>query len=107
MNLLTPPLLLKSWPTNGTEDEYSDFWARGTSSIIEFDSYMIPSDELHVEIFRLLDVKVDAVPGRINMLRLMIQRPGVIFGQCSEICGANHRFIPIVLEAVNTNIFLN
>ena len=37
----------------------------------------------------------------------MAQRPGVSYGQCSEICGANHRFMPIVVETVRTNLFLN
>ena len=118
--------------------EYSDFWSSNMGRL-EFDSYMVPSNELSHNIFRLLDVdnrivlpfnthirllvssadvihawtvpsfgvKVDAVPGRINMLRLMVQRPGVSYGQCSEICGANHRFIPIVVESVDVNLFLN
>lgn len=34
-------------------------------------------------------------------------RPGILYGQCSEICGANHRFIPIVLEVVNPKDFIN
>ncbi len=41
-----------------------------------------------------LGVKADAVPGRINQVKFICQRPGIFFGQCSEICGANHRFIP-------------
>merc|ERR1711922_96542 len=45
-----------------------------------------------------LGVKADAVPGRLNQLKFIIQRPGLYFGQCSEICGANHRFMPIVVE---------
>ncbi|KAG7172573.1 NADH-ubiquinone oxidoreductase chain 3-like 8 [Homarus americanus] len=45
-----------------------------------------------------LGVKADAIPGRLNQIRFMVNRPGLFFGQCSEICGANHRFIPIVVE---------
>jgi len=52
-------------------------------------------------------VKRDAVPGRINIARVVAQRPGVYYGQCSEICGANHRFIPIVVESINSKSFLN
>jgi len=52
-------------------------------------------------------VKADAVPGRLNQVKFIAQRAGVFFGQCSEICGANHRFIPIVLEIVNSKTFLN
>lgn len=49
---------------------------------------------------------MDAVPGRLNQLRFIINRPGLFYGQCSEICGANHRFIPIVVESVPTEVFL-
>ncbi|KAB7500794.1 cytochrome c oxidase subunit 2 [Armadillidium nasatum] len=54
-----------------------------------------------------LGAKVDAVPGRLNQLRIYINRPGVFYGQCSEICGANHSFMPIVLEATPLTKFLN
>ena len=45
-----------------------------------------------------LGLKVDAVPGRLNQLRVEINSVGVFYGQCSEICGANHRFIPIATQ---------
>ncbi|WP_369409855.1 cupredoxin domain-containing protein [Wolbachia endosymbiont of Corcyra cephalonica] len=44
-----------------------------------------------------LGIKTDAVPGRLNQINLFPNRPGLYFGQCSEICGINHRFIPITL----------
>lgn len=113
--------------------EYSDFQQ------IEFDSYMIPTNELSDNSFRLLDVdnravlpintqvrvlitaadvihswtvpslgvKADAIPGRLNQVRFLINRPGLFYGQCSEICGANHSFIPIVVESVSVDAFLN
>nr|AAK31135.1 cytochrome oxidase subunit II [Pulex simulans]AAK31136.1 cytochrome oxidase subunit II [Pulex simulans] len=113
--------------------EYSDF------NNIEFDSYMIPNEELMDNNFRLLDVnnriilpfnsqirilitatdvlhswtipslgiKVDATPGRLNQSNFLINRPGLFFGQCSEICGANHSFMPIVIESVSVNSFIN
>nr|WOR81111.1 cytochrome c oxidase subunit II [Anaspides driesseni] len=113
--------------------EYSDFLD------FEFDSYMIPSNELNFSNFRLLDVdnrtilpintqirvlisaadvihswtipalgvKADAIPGRLNQVSFLISRPGLFFGQCSEICGANHSFMPIVIEAIPANNFLN
>nr|QTZ18983.1 cytochrome c oxidase subunit 2 [Epicypta sp. WQY004] len=112
--------------------EYSDF------SNIEFDSYMIPSNELKLEEFRLLDVdnrvilpmnsqirilisaadvihswtipalgvKIDGTPGRLNQTNFLINRPGLFYGQCSEICGANHSFMPIVIESTNMNFFV-
>nr|YP_010498963.1 cytochrome c oxidase subunit II [Polypedilum henicurum]UWR98459.1 cytochrome c oxidase subunit II [Polypedilum henicurum] len=112
--------------------EYSDF------KNIEFDSYMIPSAEMSLDTFRLLDVdnrivlpinnqirilvtatdvlhswtipslgvKIDANPGRLNQTNFFINRPGLFYGQCSEICGANHSFMPIVIEATPTNFFI-
>lgn len=113
--------------------EYSDF------NNIEFDSYIIPSNELNRNNFRLLDVdnriiipinnqirilvtatdvihswtipslgvKVDANPGRLNQTNFYINRPGLYYGQCSEICGANHRFMPIVIESISIKNFIN
>lgn len=68
---------------------------------------LITSDDvIHSWTIPALGVKVDASPGRINQGNLVIRRPGLFFGQCSEICGANHRFIPIILERVNINSFI-
>ena len=112
--------------------EYSDFLN------IEFDSDIIPTDDLERGDFRLLEVdhrvvlpthtdirvlvtsadvihswtvprlgvKADAIPGRLNQLSFFIKYPGVFYGQCLEICGANHSFIPIVVEAVPLENFI-
>ena len=58
------------------------------------------ADVIHSWTIPRLGVKVDAVPGRLNQIRLFPSIPGVWYGQCSEICGANHAFIPICLETV-------
>lgn len=113
--------------------EYSDFLG------IEFDSYILPTEDLEDGDFRLLEVdhrivlptetdirvlvtsadvihswtvpslgvKADAIPGRLNQLRFFIKRPGIFYGQCSEICGANHSFMPIVVEAIPLKEFIN
>nr|YP_009529045.1 cytochrome c oxidase subunit II [Ephestia elutella]AXU98852.1 cytochrome c oxidase subunit II [Ephestia elutella] len=113
--------------------EYSDF------NNIEFDSYMIPVNDMSSNNFRLLDVdnriilpmnnqirimvtatdvihswtipslgvKIDANPGRLNQTSFFINRPGIFFGQCSEICGANHSFMPIVIESISIKNFIN
>lgn len=65
------------------------------------------ADVLHSWTVPSLGVKADAVPGRLNQVKFIRQRPGLYYGQCSEICGANHRFIPIVVERVELNTFLN
>jgi len=57
-------------------------------------------DVLHSWTIPSFGIKVDACPGRLNQANLFIKRFGVFFGQCSEICGVNHGFMPIVLLAV-------
>lgn len=64
------------------------------------------ADVIHSWTIPSLGVKADAIPGRSNQLRVYISRPGVYYGQCSEICGANHTFIPIAIETVWPPAFL-
>lgn len=64
------------------------------------------SDVIHSWAVPSLGVKIDAVPGRLNQVWVTIQRPGVFYGQCSELCGANHAFMPIVVEAVTPRQFV-
>nr|ASU53244.1 cytochrome oxidase subunit II [Periphyllus formosanus]ASU53245.1 cytochrome oxidase subunit II [Periphyllus formosanus]ASU53246.1 cytochrome oxidase subunit II [Periphyllus formosanus] len=110
--------------------EYSDFFN------IEFDSYMINNlekqnfrlievdnktilpykfnirllissdDVIHSWTIPSLAIKIDAVPGRMNQINLYMNRPGMYFGQCSEICGINHSFMPIQIESINLNKFI-
>lgn len=63
------------------------------------------SDVLHSWAIPSLGVKCDAVPGRLNQLSLFIKRAGTYYGQCSEICGINHGFMPIVIHAVPQVVF--
>lgn len=117
--------------------EYSDFESQlGT---VNFDSYMIPEDELEIGELRLLEVdnrivlpvtthirilitaadvlhswaipslgiKLDACPGRLNQTSLFVLRSGVFYGQCSEICGASHANMPIVVEAVSLSKYVS
>lgn len=65
------------------------------------------ADVIHSWTVPALGVKADAIPGRLNQVSFIINRPGLFYGQCSEICGANHRFIPIVIERVAVENFLN
>nr|YP_009107387.1 cytochrome c oxidase subunit II [Ibacus ciliatus]AIU40931.1 cytochrome c oxidase subunit II [Ibacus ciliatus] len=64
------------------------------------------ADVIHSWTIPALGVKADAIPGRLNQVSFTINRPGLFFGQCSEICGANHSFMPIVIEAVSVDSFL-
>nr|UAA82154.1 cytochrome c oxidase subunit II [Micranisa ralianga] len=65
------------------------------------------SDVIHSFAMPSLGIKVDAVPGRINQISMLMKRPGLYFGQCSEICGVNHSFMPIVIESTNLNNFMD
>nr|YP_010401067.1 cytochrome c oxidase subunit II [Barbatia decussata]UQT66000.1 cytochrome c oxidase subunit 2 [Barbatia decussata] len=65
------------------------------------------SDVLHSWAVPALGVKMDAVPGRVNGVPFFISYPGVYYGQCSELCGAYHSQMPIVIEAVGADEFFN
>nr|BAH59306.1 cytochrome oxidase subunit II [Hestinalis divona] len=65
------------------------------------------TDVIHSWTIPSLGVKVDANPGRLNQTSFFINRPGIFFGQCSEICGANHSFMPIVIESISIKNFIN
>lgn len=73
--------------------------------ILEIRILVTAADVIHAWTIPALGVKVDAVPGRLNQLGFTINQPGVFYGQCSEICGANHSFMPISLEAINLKSF--
>lgn len=63
------------------------------------------SDVLHSWAVPSLGIKMDAVPGRLNQVMLYIKRTGNFYGQCSEICGINHGFMPIVIHAIPLETF--
>ena len=119
--------------------EYSDFSNLSNGESINFDSYMVITNDLIKGSFRLLEVdnrvvlpikthirllitaadvihswavpsfglKVDACPGRLSQASLFIKRDGLYFGQCSEICGINHAFMPVAVKSVFKNDFFN
>jgi cytochrome c oxidase subunit 2 len=114
--------------------QYSDY-----DEDISFDSFMVPTDELEMGQFRLLEVdnrvvvpvdtrvrvvvtaadvihsfaipslgiKLDAIPGRCNQVSFLADREGVFYGQCSELCGVNHGFMPIAIEAVSLDKYIS
>ncbi len=65
------------------------------------------ADVLHSWAVPSLGIKCDAIPGRLNQVPLFIKREGIFYGQCSELCGANHAFMPIVVEAVSLENYIN
>nr|AOR17414.1 cytochrome oxidase subunit II [Coptotermes sp. AH12] len=65
------------------------------------------ADVLHSWTIPSLGVKTDATLGQLNQTSFSISRPGILYGQCSEICGANHSFMPITIESVPVKYFIN
>ena len=61
---------------------------------------MTAADVLHSWAVPALGIKIDAVPGRINETWVHINKPGVYYGQCSELCGKDHSYMPIEIRAV-------
>jgi cytochrome c oxidase subunit 2 len=118
--------------------EYSDYATLTGGESLNFDSYMVATNDLTSGTFRLLEVdnrvmlpinthirllvtaadvlhswavpsfgvKVDACPGRLSQASIFIKREGVYYGQCSEICGVNHGFMPIVVKGVSIDSFI-
>nr|YP_010574186.1 cytochrome c oxidase subunit 2 [Auricularia cornea]UZH94031.1 cytochrome c oxidase subunit 2 [Auricularia cornea] len=118
--------------------EYTDYETE-SGDVIEFDSYMLPVDDLEVGQLRLLDVdnrvnvpvdthvrlvvqstdvihdfavpslgiKLDAVPGRLNQTSILAEREGTFYGQCSEICGVYHGFMPIAVDSLSLYEYLS
>ena len=63
--------------------------------------YITAADVLHSWTIPSFGIKVDACPGRLNLINLFIKRVGLYFGQCSEICGVNHGFMPIAVMGLD------
>ena len=107
-----------SYPDNGEfevisnmlSDEEAD--ARGEPRKLAADNRMVvpagvplriqatAADVIHAFAVPSLWFKIDAVPGRLNERMLTIEKPGVYYGQCSELCGVRHGYMPIVVEAL-------
>lgn len=64
------------------------------------------NDVIHNFAVPSLGIKIDATPGRLNQVSALIQRTGVFYGQCSELCGVNHSLMPIKIECLNIDDFI-
>jgi cytochrome c oxidase subunit 2 len=63
------------------------------------------SDVIHSWAIPSIGIKIDCTPGRLNQLVIKFYSPSIFYGQCSEICGSNHSFMPIAIEATSFNLF--
>ena len=96
-----------------------DDLAFGSLRLLEVDNRVVVPTNTHVRVIvTAADVlhcwavpsfgfKIDACPGRLNQSSIFVQREGVYYGQCSEICGVNHGFMPIVVEAVSLDNYVS
>jgi cytochrome c oxidase subunit 2 len=66
-----------------------------------------PSGVIHSWAVPSLGVKMDAIPGRLNETYFNIKEPGMYYGQCSELCGVGHGFMPISIKAVTEEEFVS
>lgn len=90
----------------------------GTLRLLEVDNRLIvpvdthvraivtSTDVIHSFAVPSLGVKIDTIPGRLNQTSFLIKREGVYYGQCSELCGVYHGFMPIVIECVSLEKYL-
>jgi len=96
-----------------------DDLAEGELRLLEVDNRIILPSRTHVRVLVTaadvlhswavpsLGVKMDACPGRLNQTSIFLNREGVFYGQCSEICGVNHGFMPIVVESVSLDKYVS
>ena len=98
-----------------TTGDYQD--RAGTPRLLETDTRIVvpvnktirvqttATDVIHAWTIPAFGVKVDAVPGRLNEIWFKAEKEGVYYGQCSELCGIRHGFMPIVVEVVSQEAF--
>lgn len=112
-------------PTNSSINLIFDSYMVGISDLnpgsfrlLEVDNRLVLPVDTHIRLLVTSDdvlhswavpsfgIKIDACPGRLSQGYLFIKREGVYYGQCSEICGVNHGFMPIVVKAVSPSVFV-
>ncbi|MBW7056895.1 cytochrome c oxidase subunit II [Paracoccus bogoriensis] len=113
------------YPDNGiafdslmlAEDELADYGYAPDEYLLATDTAMVvpvgqnvlvqitASDVIHSWTIPAFAVKQDAVPGRIGQAWFNVEKEGVYFGQCSELCGINHAYMPIVVKAVSPEVY--
>jgi cytochrome c oxidase subunit 2 len=71
------------------------------------DLYVTTNDVIHSYAVPSFGIKLDSLPGRINYGCTFILRPGIYYGQCSELCGLNHAYMPTSVVVLNKNKITN
>lgn len=93
--------------------------AEGSLRLLEVDNPLVVPVDTHIRLLATatdvihsvgipsLGLKADAIPGRLNQVSLYINRSSTFYGQCSELCGVGHAFMPIVVKATSLDSYLN
>jgi len=111
-NKVFPPLVVESYMKKEEDLEILDFRLLEVDTPIKLPTctrirVLVSSyDVLHSWAIPSLGIKLDACPGRLNQVPLYIKDSGTFYGQCSEICGALHGFMPIVVDSVSYPKFM-
>jgi len=96
-----------------------DLLAEGQLRLLEVDNRLVLPVKCHIRLLTSsadvihsfavpsLGIKLDAIPGRLNQTTFLIKREGCFYGQCSELCGASHGFMPICVESVSAEEYIN
>jgi len=96
----TIPSFVESYITSGSLRLLSTDTTLYTSSSVVLRLLVTGADVLHSWTVPSWGLKADAVPGRLNSLSTILDRPGIYYGQCSELCGSNHSFMPIAASVL-------
>lgn len=97
-------------PEDMLEDGQLRLLDTDTSIVVPVDTHIrfivTANDVIHSFAVPSLGIKIDATPGRLNQVSALIQRTGVYYGQCSELCGVNHALMPIKIDCLPINEFI-
>nr|YP_010491972.1 cytochrome c oxidase subunit II [Phenacoccus manihoti]UWM93454.1 cytochrome c oxidase subunit II [Phenacoccus manihoti] len=125
MNILTIKIISNQWfwyyeylNFNNKFNSYMSMKNNFNFFLIETDNSMIipfnfpiqliltSMDVIHSWTIPSLNIKMDCIPNQLNNFNMKINKPNILFGQCSEICGINHSFMPIKIESINLDKFI-
>ncbi|MFK7791106.1 MAG: cytochrome c oxidase subunit II [Devosiaceae bacterium] len=95
--------------TGGSEEDFPRLLAVDNDLVVPVDTtirlQITAADVLHAFAMPAFGVKMDAVPGRLNETWFHAEREGIYYGQCSELCGTDHAFMPIAIRVVSQGQF--
>jgi len=75
------------------------------ATLLHMQALVTSEDVVHSWAIPSASIKVDGIPGRVNQIGLCFIYAGVFYGQCRELCGVNHSYIPVCVEAVRVEVF--